>query len=158
MTPPLLLFFFAVFAVTFFASRLRPDAWSRALAKPPWQPPTGLFMPVWVALDVGVAVAGLLAWSATGGWHPALVLWLAQLLCRAVWPALLFALHRPLAALCAVGLQWLAAVGFCVVVYPLDGIASALFAPYVLWLTFILLLIADLWHRNRYRPLLPLRL
>jgi len=152
---PLLVFFLATGAVAFFASRFKPGAWYQAQAKPAWTMPDAVFAPVWTVLYIAIALAGWLVWCAAGGWHIVLALWLLQLVLNALWSPLMFGLHRPLWALLDMAALLAVAIGFIVFAAPLDMAAALLFVPYALWLAFAALLNADLWYRNRYRPMPP---
>lgn len=151
----LLIFFFAVGAAAFFAGRFRPGAWYEALAKPAWNPPAHWFAPIWTLLYIAIAVAGWLVWCAARGWHPALALWLAQLLLNAAWPPLMFGLRRPDLASLDIVLLLALAIAFIAAAWALDRLAALLFVPYALWLAFAAALTVALWRRNRYRPMPP---
>jgi len=67
-------------ALTFSAASLAalfpPGPWYAALAKPPWNPPSWVFGPVWTVLYVGIAVAGWLIWRRGGYLSHAARAWL----------------------------------------------------------------------------------
>ena len=42
------------------------EGWYRTLSKPTWNPPDGVFGPVWTTLYVLMAVAGWLIWKPAG--------------------------------------------------------------------------------------------
>ena len=75
-----------VAAAALAGSRFRPDAWYAALRKPAFNPPKGVFAPVWTTLYVAIAVAGWRVWTDNGGAiSTALVLWCVQLALNAAW-------------------------------------------------------------------------
>lgn len=144
------LFLLAVFAVAFSGSRFKPDAWYATLSKPIWNPPNWLFAPVWTVLYVLIALAGWLAWQATGDFaHPAMMFWVAQLLLNLLWSFLFFRRHSPAMALLDIGMLLAVTIGFIVTALPVSPLAALLFAPYAVWVAFATFLNLALWSMNR---------
>jgi tryptophan-rich sensory protein len=118
----------------------RPDAWYRALAKPPLQPPDWVFAPVWLTLYLLMGIAhGIYAVSPspTGGSKArGHVLQVLQLALNAAWSLIFFGAHAPLAA----GIEILALLvvialtmrAFAQVSRP----AALLLLPYLAWVGF----------------------
>lgn len=130
-------------------ARWMPDEWYASLAKPRWNPPSWLFAPVWTALYIMIAVAGWRVWREVGTWHPATALWLAQILANAAWTYLFFGLHRADLALIDIVLLWVL-IFVCMLTFRrIDAIASRLFIPYLLWVSFATALNLRIWMLNR---------
>ena len=74
-----------------------PGSWYDSLDKPPGNPPSGIFGPVWTVLYVMIAASGYLAWSATRGVArtTAMSAWTVQLLLNLAWSLVFFGLQRP---------------------------------------------------------------
>ena len=80
-----------------------PGEWYAGLAKPPFNPPNGVFGPVWTTLYLLMAFAlwrvlRLPAASAKRRW--ALSLFFTQLVLNAAWSWMFFAARNPLLAVC----------------------------------------------------------
>lgn len=124
-----------------------PGTWYAALVKPPWNPPNWIFGPVWTMLYLLMGAAAWLVWRAHGpAW--ALGLFVAQLLLNAAWSWLFFGRHRPDLALLEITALWLAIAATLVAFWRVRPLAGALLVPYLAWVSFALLLNAELWRRN----------
>ena len=125
--------------------------WYRALRKPSWQPPDWLFGPAWTL------ILGLAAWSASLGWNAATLgqrplivgLFLVNAILHFLWSPLFFKLRRPDWALIEVPLLWLSILALIVALAPVSPLASALLAPYILWVTFAAYLNLTIVRLNR---------
>jgi tryptophan-rich sensory protein len=130
-----------VFAVAglggWFTSQGMPD-WYMSLRKPPWQPPSWLFGPVWTGLYLAMAVAAWLVWKDAGfdGARAALVLWGVQLLLNLAWSGLFFALRQPGWALVEILALWVSILATTVLFFSVSVWAGALMVPYLLWVSF----------------------
>ena len=119
-----------------FGAQFSPTAWYESLAKPAWTPPNAVFGPVWTVLYVGIAVAGWRVWRRKGRFVLALWLWLAQLVLNAWWSLLFFGLHRPDMALIDIVVLLATIVAFVFVARRHSALASWLFVPYAVWVSF----------------------
>lgn len=116
-----------------------PGEWYAALEKPPFNPPSWVFSPVWTALYVLIGIAGWRVWRADRG-GAAMKLWWAQLALNFAWSPVFFSLHQIAMAL-AIILALLAAIlGFIMTSLRTDRIAAWLFVPYAAWVAFASLL------------------
>lgn len=124
--------------------------WYQALAKPWFNPPDWVFAPVWITLFVLMAVAAWLVWRQTGfaaGRRP-LFLFGVQLALNLGWSVLFFGLRSPGWALLEILPLWgfiAAAAGAFRRVSP--G-AALLLLPYLLWVSFAVVLNAAVWWLN----------
>ena len=139
----------AVALAAMIGARFRPDGWYDDLAKPSWQPPKWVFAPVWTALYVAIAVAGWRLWAAGSGLGVAL--WAVQLGLNAIWSPLFFGARRIDLALVDVVAMWMAVMATVAVAATVDGIATALLAPYLAWVSFAAALNFAVWRLNRAR-------
>ena len=146
--PWALLVFLALVALAGYSGmRHLPGPFYDALAKPEWTPPNWLFPPVWAVLYVMIAFAGWIVWRAQG-FGPALWLWLAQLVLNAAWSWMMFGQKEITHALYDMIALWVAIVLFMRAAWPVRRIATLLFVPYFLWVTFAAALNFELWRLN----------
>jgi benzodiazapine receptor len=124
--------------------------WYRRLAKPPFQPPSAAFAPVWTALYTTIAVSGWQVWRR--GDSPArsraLALWGAQLAANAAWTPAFFGAKRPRLALAVLGVQLSTATAYAATAARVDRSATALVLPYLGWSTFAGVLNTEIVRRN----------
>jgi benzodiazapine receptor len=111
--------------------------WYVGLAKPSFTPPNALFGPVWTALYVMMAVA---VWRISGdkgrGQTRAIVLFVIQLGCNALWSPVFFGLEAPklgLAVICALVLSLAITMA---AFWRIDRLAALLLAPYLAWVCY----------------------
>jgi len=124
-----------------------PGAWYAALRKPSWTPPDWAFPVVWAALYALIAWAGVLVWRAEGG-AVALLFWGAQWVFNGAWSWLFFGRRRMGLAFVDVALLWLSVFGFMVFAWPVSPLASALFLPYLAWVSIAAALNRTVWRMN----------
>jgi len=146
-----LLFVLIMFTAAFPAAFFPPGEWYASLNKPDWNPPSYLFGPVWSSLYVLIGIAGWRVWRVRGeGWaRPVLILWVLQWILNATWSLLFFGLKSPAIALLEILLLWVTILAFLLKTRKHDQWATALFAPYLLWVSFATVLNATIWYLNR---------
>jgi tryptophan-rich sensory protein len=125
--------------------------WYPTLVKPAWNPPAGVFGPVWTLLYAAMSVAAWRIWlrRELPGAKPALRLFCVSLGLNAVWSVLFFGLHRPGWALLEILLLWGSLVVLLGRFRRLDPVAGWLWAPYVAWVSFATALNAAIAWLNR---------
>src|SRR5690606_21597006 len=69
-----------------------PGAWYASLDKPPFNPPSWLFAPVWFVLYVCIAIAGWRV-AVVDPQGPALRIWGVQMILNWAWSPVFFSLH-----------------------------------------------------------------
>lgn len=138
------------FAVSALGAFFMPGEWYAALAKPPWNPPSWIFGPVWTVLYAMMAVAAWLVWQ-RGGWavqgRP-LKLFLVQLGLNGLWSPIFFGLHEPGVAFAEIILLWLAILVTLVSFWRVHRSAAWLLVPYLAWVSFAAVLNGTLWRLN----------
>ena len=134
-----------------YATSFSPDAWYEALAKPSWNPPAWLFGPVWTVLYTLIGYAGYLAWrsSIANQRYAAFSIYAIQLLLNALWTPLFFGYHSPGLALVNIVAQWVAIALNIAAFHRIKPAAGLLLVPYLLWVSFALVLNASIWILNR---------
>lgn len=133
----------------YFGARFTPGPWYEALHKPPLNPPSWVFGPVWTVLYVTIAVAAWLVWRARPASTLPLALWCTQLLLNAAWSPLFFGLERPGLALVDISVLLPTVVATAVSFHRVLPRAGVLFVPYIAWVAFAAYLNAGLWLLNR---------
>ncbi len=134
-----------------FATQSSVDTWYTTLKKPSFNPPNWIFAPVWTLLYVLMGIAAGLVW-AKGFYHiwvkTALYYFGFQLLFNALWSIVFFGFQEPFWALLVIlvllTLLLLTIKWFKIVSRP----AAYLLIPYLLWVSFAMLLNYKIWVLN----------
>jgi benzodiazapine receptor len=120
------------------------------LDRPAWAPPARVFGPVWTVLYALMGVAAWLVWR-TGGLaaaRGALTLFLIQLALNALWSWLFFAWHLGAASFADIVLLWGFIIATTIAFWRNSIPAGALLLPYLLWVSFALVLNLAVWRMN----------
>lgn len=140
---------FAASAVGAVAS-IQAKSFYSQLSQPDWAPPPGVFGPVWTVLYALMGIAAWLVWC-SGGFRanrPALMLFLLQLACNALWSWFFFVWHHGALALADIFVLWILIVVTLVCFWRVRPLAGALLIPYLLWVSFASALNYTLWQLN----------
>ena len=116
-----------------------PGEWYDSLQKPPFNPPSWLFAPVWTTLYVLIAVAGWRTFLAEPN-STGMKLWYAQMVLNWIWSPVFFVLHGLWPAFFIIVVMWAAIAAFIVNRWNRDRISAWLFVPYLAWVSFATLL------------------
>ena len=120
------------------------DSWYRTLNKPPFNPPSWLFAPVWTALYIMMGISLFLAWSSRSTQRNkkniALSFFAVQILLNIMWSALFFGLQNPFLAFVEIILLWIAIIITIALFRKISALAGYLLVPYFLWVTFAAIL------------------
>lgn len=124
--------------------------WYPTLTKPAWNPPAGVFGPVWTALYLAMAIAVWRVWMLEGFRNGKLALGLygIQLILNAAWSCLFFYFQQPGLAFLEIIVLWLAIGATTLVFFQSSLLAGWLFVPYWLWVTFASFLNWTIWRLN----------
>ena len=124
--------------------------WYAGLAKPPLNPPSWLFAPVWTTLYVLMGVAGFLVWQRRD--HPAaktgLALFGVQLGLNLAWSWVFFAFHALGLSVVVIAALWLSILGTIERFYRVRPLAAYLLVPYIAWTSFAAYLTGAFWYLN----------
>lgn len=116
-----------------------PGEWYDSLQKPPFNPPSWLFGPVWFVLYVLIAIAGWRTFISephgTG-----MKLWYAQMALNWLWSPVFFVLHGLWPALAVILVMLATIVAFIINRWQRDRLSAGLFVPYLGWVSFATLL------------------
>jgi translocator protein len=129
-----------------------PDAWFSALHKPTWNPPDWVFAPMWALLYV---LMGISIWlvrrqcdAGAEARQQASALFLFQLALNLMWTPIFFGLRSPLLAFIEICVLWCAVLFTAVEFGKIRALAGYLFLPYLLWVSFALVLNGTIWLMN----------
>ncbi len=129
-----------------------PDEWFRSLLKPTWNPPNWLFGPVWTLLYI---LMGLSVWLLRrqpdvprATLMQAMRLFWLQLALNLAWTPIFFGLHQAGLAFGEICLLWIAALWTAIAFGKIRALSGYLLIPYVLWVSFALVLNGTIWLMN----------
>ena len=128
------------------------SGWYAGINKPSFTPPGWIFGPVWTALYVLMGIALYLVWRkglAAKGVKVALAVFLAQLVLNALWSYAFFGAQSPLAGLVVIVALWAMIAASIAAFAPISRAAAALLVPYILWVSFALILNTSIYLLNR---------
>jgi translocator protein len=128
------------------------DQWYRSLEKPQFNPPDYVFGPVWTLLYTMMGISAYLVYEQ--GWNKlqvrrALTLYFIQLGLNALWPISFFSLRSTTLGLVNIVLLWIAIMLTIGAFYRISKKSAYLLIPYILWVTFAMILNFSLWDLNR---------
>jgi translocator protein len=127
--------------------------WYPTLVKPSFNPPNWIFAPVWSMLYIMMGVAAGLVWNRIDFEKDlvkkALILFAVQLALNALWSYLFFGLKNPMLAGIEIVLLWLMIFETYSKFVKINKIAGYLFIPYLLWVSFAMVLNGSIWWLNR---------
>lgn len=126
--------------------------WYATLQKPIFSPPNWIFAPVWTILYILMGIAAYLVWRQ--GLKKkivrfALKLFLLQLALNFLWSVIFFGFKLPLVALGDIIFLWIAIFVTMKSFSPINKNAALLLLPYLLWVSFAVLLNAGIVLLNR---------
>jgi tryptophan-rich sensory protein len=147
----LVVFLALVAAAALTGMQYLPGAWYEALAKPEWTPPNWLFPPVWTVLYIMIAVAGWRVYEKQGVGQ-ALLVWIVSLQLNAAWSVFMFREHQIGLAAGDITALWLSIVAFIAVTWNSNRLASLLFVPYLVWVSYATALNFAIWQLNPNTP------
>lgn len=128
------------------------SGWYSALNKPPFNPPSWLFGPVWTALFFLMGIAFYFVREKFGSdkrVKGALIIFGVQLALNVFWSVLFFGLQNPFYAFVEIIVLWLAILASIIAFKKIDKKAAYLMLPYILWVSFALVLNFAIWRLNR---------
>jgi tryptophan-rich sensory protein len=144
---------FAAGTIGSWATYANVRTWFPLLNKPSWNPPGWLFAPVWTTLYVLMGAAIWRAWLAArpedaSSTRRLVAGYFVQLGFNALWSVLFFGLKQPQWALVEIAVLWGLLVWLQAGLWRTDRLAGALWAPYVLWVSFATVLNAAIVRLN----------
>jgi tryptophan-rich sensory protein len=127
--------------------------WYTTIQKPSFNPPNWLFAPVWTTLYILMGIAAGLVWAKIdydkATVKKALLFFGIQLALNALWSILFFGLQNPLLAMIEIVLLWLMIYETFIQFNKVHKTAAWLIIPYLLWVSFAMVLNGSIWWLNR---------
>jgi len=134
-----------------FAAAKGTRDWYPTLIKPPFNPPSSVFGPVWITLYCMMGITLYLLYTAapdTPGRSAVLSVFFLQLVFNGLWSILFFWFQQPGWALIDILALLLSIIATIVLSLPVSRAGALLLVPYLLWVSFATYLNAMLWHLN----------
>jgi benzodiazapine receptor len=124
--------------------------WYAGLVKPSFNPPNGIFPPVWATLYLLMAFAvwRIARLPSSLARRTALILFFAQLALNAAWSWMFFAAHSPWLGLVNIVPQFLLVVATIVAAARIDRPAALALTPLAAWVGFACVLNYSIWTLN----------
>ena len=126
--------------------------WYVFIHKPAFTPPNWVFAPVWTILYALMGIALFLVWTKglqVPGVKKALGVFLFQLALNSLWPIVFFGARSIFGGLVVIVVLWVAIVWTIRQFFALSKWAAALLVPYILWVSFALVLNGALFWLNK---------
>lgn len=126
------------------------SGWYASLDRPPFNPPSYLFAPVWTTIYALMGLSSFLVASKGGLRAQAfpLSVYGVNLVFNFVWTPLFFKAHRIDLAMADIAVLWASIIALITVYRPIDPRASLCLVPYLLWVSFASCLTFSYWTRN----------
>jgi tryptophan-rich sensory protein len=128
------------------------NAWYLNVQKPPITPPGWVFAPVWTTLYVMMGISFFLLWRLNQGnlrYKNALTLFILQLLLNVLWSIVFFGFQSIAGGLAVIVTLWAAILGTIIRFYPFSKTAALLLIPYIVWVSYALVLNGWIFILNR---------
>lgn len=128
----------------FFTAPVVSSSWYAELIKPSFNPPGWIFPPVWIGLYALMAIAVFLVRK-----NKKLIAFFAvQLFFNGLWPILFFGFKNSFYAFWDIIILWILILVLVFKFFKARKIAGFLLVPYILWVSFALILNYYIWFLN----------
>jgi translocator protein len=123
--------------------------WYASLTKPAFSPPNWVFGPVWILLYALMGVSAYWIYTSKDKRaKAALCVFGLQLVLNTLWSIAFFGLRSPLYGLALIVLLWLSIVATIVKFHEINKKAGLILIPYIIWVSFALILNLFIWRLN----------
>jgi tryptophan-rich sensory protein len=125
--------------------------WYLTLNKPSWNPPNGVFAPVWTLLYVLMGISLWLIWKSDAPiaqQKKAIYFFAVQLFINFWWSIVFFKFQSPIFGLVVILWMVLAILITIFQFAPISRLASWLLVPYISWVCFATILNYAIWSLN----------
>lgn len=138
---------------SFFTRRSIPE-WYTLIKKPSFTPPDWIFAPVWGSLFTLMGIAAFLVWRKglnISEVKAALIIFILQLILNSLWSIVFFGGRSIMGGLIVIVFLWLAILWTIIEFFAISKPAAALLVPYILWVSFAVILNVTLVILNQKR-------
>jgi len=126
------------------------NTWYSKLKKPSFNPPSGVFWPVWTTLYALMGISSyLIGKKSQKDQKLPLFVYSIQLALNFLWTVIFFGFRSPAFAFFELILLWCAIVLTIVLFWRLSVKAGLMLLPYILWVSFAAVLNFVIWRKNR---------
>ena len=143
----------AVGYISSIVTRENIPTWYALINKPFFTPPNWVFAPVWTLLYIMMGFAAGSVWNKIdtdeANVKKAFLFFLIQLALNALWSFLFFGLQNPFLASIEIILLWLMIFETYKQFKNVDKLAANLLLPYLVWVSYAMLLTISVWYLNR---------
>ena len=132
-------------------TRMSVSTWYQDIVKPPFNPPSWVFAPVWSLLFLLMGTALFLVWETKGSRYrkPAVWIFMGQLFFNIMWSAAFFGLRSPFLGIQVI-IILLALIVLTIRIFGrVSKTAAYLLVPYLVWVSFATVLNISLYMLNR---------
>ena len=123
-----------------FVTNLYKEPWYSEIAKPSFNPPDWVFAPVWIILYIAMSVAIWLIWINPKRVEKIIYIYFIHLLINGSWSIFFFGLHLILVSLIIIAIIIFFVIWLIKLYYPINKLSSYLMIPYLMWLSYALVL------------------
>ncbi|MES2618074.1 MAG: TspO/MBR family protein [Bacteroidota bacterium] len=123
--------------------------WYATIQKPAWNPPNGIFGPVWSLLYCLMGISLALVWhQKMTDKSMAYIFFAAQLALNLLWSFIFFKWQSPGIALIEIMVMWCMILLTILQFYNINKTSAYLLLPYLLWVSFATVLNATIVYLN----------
>ncbi|RZL08773.1 MAG: tryptophan-rich sensory protein [Pedobacter sp.] len=127
------------------------ETWYKTINKPSFNPPDGIFGPVWTSLYILIGISAYLVWQKRDQidkFPRTVAIYLIQLVLNLLWSFIFFYAHEIGMALVEIIMLLVVIIINALVFYRIDKSAGLLFIPYILWVSFATVLTYNIFVLN----------
>ena len=123
-----------------FVTNMYKEPWYSTITKPTFNPSDWVFAPVWITLYIAMSVAIWLIWINPKRVEKIIYIYFIHLLVNGSWSIFFFGLHLILVSLILIVIIIFFVVWLIKLYYPINKLSSFLMIPYLMWLSYALVL------------------
>lgn len=126
------------------------NGWYQQIQKPSWNPPNGIFGPVWTILYILMGIAAGIVWHSNDDRKSkALMLFILQFMFNLTWSFIFFNQHAIGWAFAEILIMLVLIIATTVSFYKIKPATAYLMLPYILWVSFASCLNGAIWMLNK---------
>ena len=123
-----------------YVTNMYKEPWYSEIVKPSFNPSDWVFAPVWTTLYIAMSVAIWLIWINPKRVEKIIYIYFIHLLINGSWSIFFFGLHLILVSLIVIAIIIFFVVWLIKLYYPINKLSSFLMIPYLMWLSYALVL------------------
>lgn len=126
--------------------------WYASLQKPSYNPPSWIFGVVWTILYILMGISAFLVWKQGIDKRPVkivLIFFLLQLFLNGLWTPIFFKYHLIGIAFIEIIILWIFVIITIFKLWRISKASAILLLPYLMWLSFAIILNGSFWYLNK---------